>query len=354
MARRAGHTLREVAELAGVSIGTASRVLANNPSVSVSMREAVRKAAHDLAYEPPRRALRGGGGTAVGVLTREGLGIGTSNPFYSYVLEGIQRAASDRGLSLMYEAVPEHGDDAWRLPWLLRPANVKAVIMMGYVSDEFARHVCSCGVPAVVVDHRLDSLPIDTVCNDDFGGARHAVRRLLDWGHRDPVPAVITGPLHHGSLSARFEGYRAALREAGLRAVPAYVRPGNLDAASGYAETMALLDLPTPPTAVFCFNDLMAIGALNALHERGVQVPRDCTVVGYDDTDLAVHTNPPLTSVAIDKTLLGMQAVWHLSERWSHPEISARRTLVPAGFTERRSAGVRPTSVATGPRTLNR
>src|SRR5690606_28840083 len=249
--------------------------------------------------------------------------------------------AAEIGIGLMYETVEERGDNAWHLPLMLRPTAVQGIVLMGYVSTTFVERVNACGLPAVLIDHSIPEGAIDTVCNDDESGARLATKRLLDLGHRDPPPAVIAGPLEHGSLHHRMRGYRRALEDAGVPYDVTYVRIGNLVAASGYEHANALLDLPRPPTAVFCFNDLMAIGALNALHERGLSVPRDLAVNGHDDIDLAAHTNPPLTTVHVDKDLLGMQAVWHLVERLKHPDIPPRDTRLPVHIVERSTTRAR-------------
>lgn len=343
MTKRRRHTLREVAERAGVSIGTASRVLSNNPTVSEEMRDAVRRAASELDYELPRRSGQHNGlrtNTAIGVVTRDGSGFSMSNPFYSDVLNGIQRAAAEVGIGLMYETVAERGETAWQLPMMLRPTSVQGIILMGYVSSSFIDRVKASGLPAVLIDHCLPSVELDTVCNDDEEGARLATKHLIEYNHREP-PAVIAGPLEHGSLYQRLRGYRRALADSDVKYDESYVRFGNLDAASGYEHTNALLGLAMPPTSIFCFNDLMAIGSLNALHERGLSAPRDLAVVGYDDIELAAHTTPPLTTVHVDKGLLGMQAFWHLVERLKHPGIAYRETRVPVSLVERATTRAR-------------
>jgi LacI family transcriptional regulator len=193
-------------------------------------------------------------------------------------------------------------------------------------------------VDAPRVPHgRAAAATLDVVRNDDERGGYLATRHLLDLGHTDPVPAMIAGPAEFPSISDRLRGYRRAIADAGHHVDSALVRATALSPAGGRAQMAELLDLPTPPTAVFCCNDATALGALATLRERGLHVPGDISVVGYDDIELAGQATPPLTTVRVDKELMGAQSVWHLLQRLRRPTMPGRETLLEVSLVVRDS-----------------
>ena len=155
-----------------------------------------------------------------------------------------------------------------------------------------------------------------------------------------PLPAMISGRHDHSSFHDRWRGYCNALIEHSIPYDERYVYQGNSGSVEGYAAMQTLLKLDQPPNAVFCCNDAIAVGALRALHERGISVPNDCSLVGFDDTDMAAHAVPPLTTVRVDKELLGGEGVRLLLERIAHPEMSARRTTISVRLIERESVQI--------------
>ena len=221
------------------------------------------------------------------------------------------------------------------------------MLLAGYVDAGYIEALLSTGIPCVVIDHDPDGLAVDRVCADDRQGGFLATRHLLDLGHVDPAPAVISGPAYSTSTRDRVDGYRAALASAGLTVDPNYVREGQLTAESGREQMAALLDLPSPPTAVFCCNDNTALGAIDLLRERGVAVPGAFSVIGYDDIAMADHSVPRLTTIAVDKELLGMQAVWNLAQRIRYPAMGVRETRLRVHLVERGSTAPRTESKST-------
>ncbi|MBP2703705.1 LacI family DNA-binding transcriptional regulator [Microbispora sp. RL4-1S] len=326
-------TLKEVAERAGVSIGTASAVFAGKPWVSSATGSVVRRAAEELGYRPrPRRGAEPTG--MIGFVARASEQFSPDDPYYAPVLFGAQQACAELGLSLTYEAIPLGG----RLPLCVERGQADGLLMLSLGSDrDYLARILGAGVSCVLLEHAVGDLPVDHVRHDDETGGYLATRHLLDLGHTDPPPAIITAGDHIVPAARRLAGYRRALAEAGLRADPAYLRRSEFSVRTGHEQTTALLDLPVPPTAVFCANDLSAIGALDALRERGLRVPGDVSVVGYDDIATAAHTSPPLTTVASDKELLGAQAVWHLVERMRRPGMTSRDTRLAVHLAERAS-----------------
>ncbi len=339
--------LREVAQRAGVSLGTASNVLAGRTPVAPERRAAVIAAATELGYQPrPRRtasAQRPVG--MIGLILRRDVDQLFVNPFYSHVLHGAQVACAARRIGLAHETVAGSPNEVPRLPLMVQRKQVDGLLVLGYVQQAVLAMLRSAGVPFVLIDYDDGLVIADSVCGDDDEGGYLATRYLLDHGHRDPVPACIAGPLIYPSLRDRVIGYRRALAEAGLIEDEAYVRAAaplaehNLEHAA--AAMSELLDLPRPPTAVFCTGDMDAIGALKVLRDRGCKVPEECSIVSYDDITLAAHTAPPLTTIRIDKELLGAQGIWHLLERIEFPDMPLRQTRVAVRLIERASVAPR-------------
>jgi DNA-binding LacI/PurR family transcriptional regulator len=258
-------TLRDVASRAGVSVGTASGVFTNNPSVSDEARAAVLSAAGEIGYRPKRRggssALSDGLKT-IGVLALPERYVGPANPFYGPVLHGAQVAAGELGLSVLTEIMRNDELQVGSLPLIVERRQAQGLLLMGSMNDDYVSAIQDVGIPCVLVDHRVDGLDVDCVLGEDERGGYMATRHLLDLGHRDPVPGVITGPHDVFTVNMRVDGYRAALAEAGLESDDDYIVASELHPDSGREAMAELLDLPKPPTAVFCCNDSTDIGAL--------------------------------------------------------------------------------------------
>lgn len=338
--RRVG--LRQVAQQAGVSLSTASNVFADKPGISISeeTRNAVLAAAAELKYQPrPRQEIvRLSNVTSLGVILRKPLSLLT-NPVYAYIIHGIQEACEARGISLMYGRVDEGASSIDDLPTMVQRREVQGLLVVGYFEESFFLLLRRLEQPFTMVDHLIEHLRPDSVTFNDEHGGYLATKYLIEHGHRTPAPAVITGPLTHFTAKARFAGYRRALAEAGLPFDEAVIRSGDLTVNAGYSEMISLLDMPHHPTAVFCCNDEMAIGALNALQVRGLRVPEDCSVIGFDDIQLSLYTLPPLTTIRVEKEWMGAQGVWQLVERITHPDMPPRHTIMDVTLIERQSVG---------------
>lgn len=315
----------------------------NNTSVSEEAKAAVQAAANELGYRPRRRPTPevANGITTIGLLALTRRYVGPANPFYGPVLHGVQMAVGELGLSVVLEVVREEDLRAGQLPLVVQRRQAQGLLLIGYMDHDYLQSILDAEIPCVLVDYRSDDLHADCVIQADEYGGYTATRHLIELGHRDPVPATITGPGYISSIKARLDGYHRALAEAGLKPDPDYVREGGLHPESGREVMESLLDLPRPPTAVFCCNDATALGALEALRVRGVAVPDEVSVIGYDDISMASYSVPPLTTIAVDKELLGMQAVWNLVQRISHPHVAIRETCLRVDLLERSSTATR-------------
>lgn len=334
--------LRDIARKAEVSVGTVSNVFAHRSSVSPAMRRAVLEAAEELGYQHRRRDRSHGRAdvTMLGMVTRHAMCSIVRNPFYSSVLHGAQAACNELDISLAYEVLSERSEHGAELPRLVQKNQTPGIIVAGYVRPAFLAMLRDSALPFVLVDNVAEPPIADSVCGNDHRGGYLATRHLLDLGHHDPPPAVITGPAHP-SVRGRVAGYRQALAEFGSSVPDGYLRIGDLQVEAGRRELRALLDLPTPPTAVFCVNDLTAIGVLGELRDLGFDVPGDFSVVGYDDIDLATSVRPRLTTVRVDRFALAAQAVRYLHERVAAADMPIRQTLLDVELVVRESTGRR-------------
>lgn len=318
----------------------------SSTSVSDEAKAAVEAAAKELGYRPRRRPTPevANGITTIGLLALNKRYVGPANPFYGPVLHGVQMAVGELGLSVILEIVREDDLLDGHLPLVVQRKQAQGLLLIGHMDHDYVQSILEAEVPCVMVDYRSDELPVDAVIQSDEYGGYIATKHLIDLGHRDPVPAAITGPAYISSIRARLDGYHRALNEAGLKPDPDYVgevREGGLHPEVGREVMEGLLDLPTPPTAVFCCNDATALGALEAIRSRGIAVPEEFSVIGYDDISMASYSVPPLTTIAIDKELLGMQAVWTLLQRISHPNVGIRETCLRVDLLERGSTATR-------------
>jgi DNA-binding LacI/PurR family transcriptional regulator len=342
-------TLRDVAERAGVAVSTASGVFSRKTFVAPATRALVLAAAEDLGYRPKHFALTPAPGTrevtTLGVLTRWSHQNAVANPFFGPVLQGVEQTCAKIGITVAFEVV---GDRAPELPMLVKRGVVQGLIAVSAHEPDYLRDLVATGVGCVLVDHFVEEPFLDTVRDDDQRSGHAATRHLLESGHTRPPPAMIAGPTAMTSIAERVAGYRRALAEAMVPFDPTYlVRDVELNPSGGREAMARLLELPVPPTAVFCSSDTVAIGALAMLDDRGIGVPEQVSLIGHDDIDLAAHTTPPLSTMHVDKRLLGAQAVWHLVQRLENPDLAVRDTRLRVSLVRRNSVGPPPGHAAT-------
>lgn len=299
-------TIREVAEEAGVSIATVSRVLNGRPDVSPRTREAVMKAVRARGFSTNRsaRALSGG---------KTGL-IGFTLPivhaaYFSSILSGASEALYEHDMRLVLcPTRHEHDREVTLLDRLMHGTTDGAVLTLPEETNEELKALQRLGYRFVVVDPRepLDG-GIPAVSAAHASGARALTQHLLDLGHRRI--AAITGPSRWMASAERLNGYRGALAAAGVLPDPGLVRETSFEIEGGEAAGSELLALPDPPTAIFGFNDNIAIGAMRAVRARGLRVPEDVSVVGFDDSEQAAIVTPALTTVRQPLAEMGRMAV---------------------------------------------
>ena len=305
-------TIRQVAELAGVSIATASRALNGRGDVSRETRLAVQQVARTHGYKVRARSWPHPGAETDGAHWTGIVGVTMpySDPaYFAKILAGTVGALSERSMrALVCPTRSEHNYEVSLIGQLVHGQTDGAVLVMPEESPEELRALKRQGFHFVVVDpvNELDE-DIPVVSASNASGAYHATDHLLTLGHRRI--GVITGPSDGVASRRRLLGYHTALAAAGTMPVPALQVEGNFIVSGGAAGAERLLDLAEPPTAIFAFNDSMAVGALQVARALGLRVPEDLSVVGFDDTIEAEVAYPPLTTVRQPLKELGRMAV---------------------------------------------
>jgi LacI family transcriptional regulator len=285
-------TLGMVAEVAGVSASTVSRILNGTAAVSDEKKQAVYDAIARLGFvpNPVARGLAGGRTLSIGVVTQA-----LDSPFYGSALSGIEDTLDRQGYSALFVSGQWNAAEEARCIEVLRARRVDGIIVLtGRLTDAALREVARA-LPVVVTGRRLRAPNLVALDFDNAEGARLATRHLLDLGHRRI--AFITGDVNHPDAVQRLQGYHHALQEAGLRPDEVLVEPGLFHEESGVAAMERLLARGTSFSAVFAANDQMAIGACLALHRHGLRVPEDCSVIGFDDLAMSRYCIPPLSTV---------------------------------------------------------
>jgi LacI family transcriptional regulator len=324
--KRARVSLLDVARHAGVSPATVSRVVNNSAPVSDEIRLKVISSAELLGYEiSPVRSGPGVSTRTVAVIVADLL-----NPFFPELIRGVDlEARQDDTAILLYDT----GEDTQPEEHMMRMVSSRAldgVIIAGsrFATDELLVHCKRFAIPLVVINRSTSSCADVACIRVDFEKATyHAARHLLSLGHTRI--GYLSGPEMTEMALARRRGLETALSQVGLGLKPAWLASGFPNVAGGFQAMSSLLSLPENerPTAVQTYNDLMALGALQALRAHQLRVPQDISVVGFDDIYLAANSNPPLTTIEQPKAYMGSLAMRTLRE------LMDRRLGLGGGFT---------------------
>jgi len=317
-------SIRDVAARAGVSVTTVSHTLNATRFVSDAAKTKVHEAAHALGYVPSEiaRGLKHNTTRTLGMLVPN-----NSNPYFAEIIRGVEHHCYGAGYSLL---LCNSNDDAQRQTDHLRvlaERRVDGIVLVASGDDDDIVACCKdLRLPLVLVDREIDSIAVDLIEVDHAAGGELATAHLLAMGH--PRVACIVGPADLRPSQQREAGWRRALERAGVSPRADEIERGDFGPQSGAAAMQQLLRSAQPPTAVFVCNDMMAIGALHAAHEAGVDVPRQLSIVGFDDIELAAYTSPPLTTVAQPKEAIGTGAAGLLLERLREGRTAPRRAIL--------------------------
>lgn len=328
-------TIEDVAARAGVSPTTVSHVFSGRRPVSTETKQLVERVAGELGYRPNAvaRSLRVQRTNTAMIILPD-----ITNPFYPVFARGVQDVlrGGEYHTLLCNTDSRESEERAFLDEAVSR--RLDGVVFMGYwIAPQELLELAAAGIAVVNLGDGVPGEPIDVVHSTDEDGAREATAYLLE--RYGAAVALIDGTKHAPVARARTSGYRAALREAGVAAVDGYEVAEDFTREGGRRGMAALLDLDQPPRAVFCANDQIAIGALDEAAARGLSVPDDVAVVGFDDIDAASMVHPQLTTVHNSPAELGARCGELLLSRMTGAYTGAgREIVVPAKLIVRASA----------------
>jgi LacI family transcriptional regulator len=302
----------DVAEKSGVSRTTVSLVLNNVPGNGISdvTRQRVLQVAKELNYHPDSsgRKLASGRSNTLGLVLRQSHEQVFADALLPQVLMGIEQAAAEQGFQVLLKPLePEDGDGYKRL---VLENHVDGIILSGprQAETEIIR-LHQSGL-AVMLMGQLPGTGLPFVDIDAVNGSAHAVSHLIEHGHRR-IAMITNASLEYTSAQQRRLGYQQALNEAGIELDDSLVQEGTYTPASGFTAMEKLLGISPCPSAVFVASDVVALGAIRAIKQAGLNIPQDLAVVGFDDISLACYYDPPLTTVHIPAYRLG----WAAGER---------------------------------------
>lgn len=298
-------TIKDIARAADVSHSTVSRVMNGSSLISDETARRVRQTANQLGYLPSAaaRTLKTNHSRALGVIIRN-----VDDPFFSEILQGIEEVAQASGYSLFMAASQRSSDREQAIVQAMVERRVEGVVICSTpVSPEQSRQFASFGVPIVVINNQAAEEYRYAIYHDDVDGSRQVTRHLIDLGH---TKIAYLGNAHAGrSTQDRLTGFVYELDAAGIACPASYIhqvpggRPENGSAGSAY-----FLGLSPRPTALVCYNDMMAIGVLRELNTAGIRVPEQMSITGFDNILFAAYTNPPLTTFDQPKRSIGAEA----------------------------------------------
>jgi DNA-binding LacI/PurR family transcriptional regulator len=331
-------TIKDVAARAGVSYATVSRVLNNNPTVDEALRSRVLDSVQALGYQPNRaaRRLRAQSSNVIGLIISD-----IQNPYFISVIRGVEDTAYLHNMNIV---LCNSGEDLARQEIYLGVMQAERVAGLILVPTEGSEarllsKLQHAGIPVILLDRIIENFQVDTIKVDNLQGATDAVKHLLSLGYRRI--AIISGSLQLTTGRERYEGYCHALAEAGLAVDDRLIKIGDFQTESGYRLMHELLDSAPRPEAVFVTNNLMTLGALRALRERGIRVPQDMPLVGFDDMPWSGELYSPLTAVSQPTYELGSEAVHLLLRRLAQPSAPFRSISLQTQLIVRESSGAR-------------
>jgi DNA-binding LacI/PurR family transcriptional regulator len=298
-------SIKDIARLARVSHSTVSRALHGSPLISRDTTERIRRIAQESGYRPSAaaRSLVTSRTAAVGVVVTS-----ISDPFAAEVLRGIEDAANDLGYSVFLANSDADAEREMKVVCSFEERRVDGILVTSSrVGSMYAEVLSSTHLPIVLLNNQHPGDFLHSVMIDNPSAASQATRHLLGLGHRE---IAYLGDRFGGQTDTeRFDGYRSALELSGIAPNPAYIVSGDGKAEGGAQAVGRLLDLDRPPSAIFCYNDMTVLGALSTIRARGLAVPRDISLVGFDDLFFAAYLDPPLTTVRQPMRAMGRLAM---------------------------------------------
>jgi len=327
--------IRVVAELAGVSVATVSRTLKQPESVSPKTRNRVLDAIQQAGYQPNQLAARLRSGKTHNLVV---LVPTIANVFFARVISGMQQVAHEKGFTLLLSNTQADEQTESNYARMVESAAADGVIQLRafnpFKREQLNEHSLH---PMVNVCEVLDNVACPTVMLDNRAAAAAMTRHLIELGHKRI--ALVKGPARSPLTRDRIAGYRDALTEAGIVFDEQLLVAGDFSLKAGFDAAAQLLKLAERPTAIFCENDEMAIGAMQCLKQAGLRIPEDISVAGFDDINFAEYSDPPLSTIAQPAEEFGRTAVSLLIDVLQGRVTKAAKVILPFDLVIRKSTG---------------
>lgn len=329
-------TIYDLAKVTGFSITTVSKALNNYSDVSEKTRAKILQAASDMGYLPNAHAqsLSTKKSWTIGVMFAEANEVGMKHPFFNAIIESFRQATEQQGYDLIFASRNLRNRDMSYLEHFKHRAVDGIVVICSDQMDEQVQTLIRSSIPIVVVD--MDTENCSVVFSDNIAGGRLAVDYLYGLGHRKIAHIAGDGTTDAGL--ARVDGFKQAMARLSLPTPDGYIVDGGFFSVDGGKTAMRrLLALEDRPTAVFAAGDQMAIGAIEAIHEAGLKVPEDISVIGYDDIEMVKYITPKLTTIRQDTDAIGQKAADVLIEQIEQKKRTAVTEVIPVELIVRDS-----------------
>lgn len=337
-------TIYDIAKLANVSVATVSRVINDTAPVKDSTRKKIEALIQQYQFQPnamARSLLKKETGI-IGIIVPD-----LTNPFYTEVLAGAETEAYSTGHTfLLMNAIGNYEKESAYLS-MLRERRVDGMLFLGgrinlkngdeELDQELIQHAST--IPTVLINGTVKGNVLTRVATDEYKGACMAVQYLIDNGHKHI--AFLGGEMHMSTTSSKLRAFKKTLKDAGLTIREEWILPDSFSIDSGRKQMEHLLSLKKQPTAVFCVNDFVAIGAIKTAIDHGVQVPEDMSIVGFDDIPLAHHFIPEITTVSQEANELGRTAIQVLQRMMNQEKVKKHTVIEPKLMVRKSSAAPR-------------
>lgn len=331
-------TMKDVALKAKVSTATVSRALMNPDKVSQATRNRVEKAAREVGYlpQPMGRNVKRNESRTILVIVPD-----ICDPFFSEIIRGIEVTAANHGYLVLIGDCAHQNQQEKTFIDLIITKQIDGMLLLGSrlpfdASIEEQRNL----PPMVMANEFAPELELPTVHIDKLTAAFDAVNYLYEQGHKRI--GCIAGPEEMPLCHYRLQGYVQALRRCGIMVDPQYIARGDFTFEAGSKAMQQLLDLPQPPTAVFCHSDVMALGALSQAKRQGLKVPEDLSIIGFDNIDLTQFCDPPLTTIAQPRYEIGREAMLLLLDQMQGQHVGSGSRLMDCELIIRGSTRALP------------
>ena len=331
-------TMKDVALKAKVSTATVSRALMNPDKVSQATRNRVEKAAREVGYlpQPMGRNVKRNDSRTILVIVPD-----ICDPFFSEIIRGIEVTAANHGYLVLIGDCAHQNQQEKTFIDLIITKQIDGMLLLGSrlpfdASIEEQRNL----PPMVMANEFAPELELPTVHIDTLTDEFDAVNYLYEQGHKRI--GCIAGPEEMPLCHYRLQGYVQALRRCGIMVDPQYIARGDFTFEAGSKAMQQLLDLPQPPTAVFCHSDVMALGALSQAKRQGLKVPEDLSIIGFDNIDLTQFCDPPLTTIAQPRYEIGREAMLLLLDQMQGQHVGSGSRLMDCELIIRGSTRALP------------